>query len=191
MSGRKRTKVTAPGRGGRPWRAVAALLLAVASLAALGPARADHDIMHRERCELTHLVLEDCPNLIEATFQDENKHHWSFKVAGPIALYKKLETYAQQPANILILDYNTLGSDSPKMLLAPEAWFLFDAKGDEAVCQQPYIYAFKTKDAATKAQQDLGGKLLQWDDVRPRVKQLAADWSPTGKHHIELQGRPE
>jgi hypothetical protein len=77
------------------------------------------------------------------------------------------------------------------MLLVQDAWFLFDAKGKESVCQKPHIYAFKSKDEALKEQKNVGGQLLQWDDVKPKVKQLAADWNPTGEHHIELQGRPE
>jgi hypothetical protein len=185
VTGRQRTERSASPRG---W--LAALLLGLA-LWPVSPAHADHNIKNPVRCELTHLVLEGCPNLVKATFEDEQKHHWSFQVAGLIALYKKLEHYAEKPQSVLIVDYTTRSADYPRMLLAADAWFLYDAKGDESVSQKPHIYAFRTKDEALKAQQSLKGELLQWAAVQKKAKQLAADWEPTGHHHIELQGRPE
>lgn len=179
-------RVQLAGRGLWRW---ATALFAASLFWQIAPAvRAD--MLNRERCAVTHLVLEDCPNLVKATFEDDRKHHWSFQVAGPIALFKKLETYASTPQDVLIRDYATQQSESPKMLLVQDAWFLYDARGDLEFSQKPHIYAFKSKDAALKAQHELAGELLQWDSVKTRAKKAAADWHPTGRHSYNLQGRP-
>jgi hypothetical protein len=174
-----------------PLRRLAGAVVSLALLLGGLPARASHDVMNPERCPLTHLVLETCPNLVKATFQDEENHHWSFVVAGPIAMFKKLETYSRQPRAVLILDYTSRNDKVQRMLVAGDAWFLYDADGDTEVCQAPFIYAFKDKDSALKAQHDVHGELLRWDSVGARAKKVAADWSPTGRHNIELQGRPD
>lgn len=159
------------------------LLCSLLLFAPSGPGQAgdNESVLSRKRCNITQLVLADCPNFVTASF-DDGKHQWSLSMAGPIALYKKLETYKQRPASVFIRDYDQFAAGKPRMLDTAKAWFLYEAEGDPLVCQQPCIYAFKTKDAAQTAQRELGGELLQWEAVAKRAKEYAADWDPHGRH---------
>jgi hypothetical protein len=167
------------------------------------PALAAHDVLRPERDDITQLVLEDCPNLVQAQFSN-GKRQWSFQVCGLIALYEKLEDYAAKPEQVKIRDYASLAEarrieaasgDStfrlqPRFIKASSAWYLYDAAGDKTLSQPPHIYAFKTKDAAKKVQTELGGKLLDWAEASRRAKQAAADWDRHAGHEVETQGRP-
>lgn len=70
--------------------------------------------------------------------------------------------------SVKILDYNTAGTKSEKMLDARKAWFLYGTsrlKGS----MPPNIAAFGTKDAAKSAQASLGGEMLDWDSMWSRL----------------------
>ena len=50
-----------------------------------------------------------------------------------------------------MLDYNTFGTKTPKFIDGKTAWYLVGTS-DLAGSMEPWIAAFATKDAATKAQ---------------------------------------
>jgi hypothetical protein len=181
--------------------AVGLLLIGLAQFGQ--PVRAQHDIFRPERCPITQLVLQDCPNLVEARFND-GRHRWNFRVCGLIALYEKLESYSRQPETVMIRDYDSLAlaakveaqmADStfrmkPRFIEANTAWYLYDASGERDRSQDPHIYAFKTKAAAQKAQKALGGKLLNWAETKAKAKQVAKDWDRYAGREVETFGRP-
>jgi hypothetical protein len=147
----------------------------------LSPARGADETLHPKRCDITQIVLKDCPNRVQANF-DDGQHQWAISVAGPIALFEKLERYKRTPSEIYILDYDQFQQGQTRLLKASNAWFLFDAKGDPVVCQEPCIYAFKSRAAADAARKDIGGQLLDWDEVSAKADELAEEWEPTGRH---------
>lgn len=154
-------------------------LLAGLLLAALpcGEPAAESGVLNPKRCNVNQLVLADCPNLVIASFND-GRRQWSLTLAGPIALFKKLETYSRAPEGVMILEYKAHQQGQRRMLEASAAWFLYDAKGDPETCQQPCIFAFRSKADAEAAQRELGGKLLQWEAASKQARDYAADWDP-------------
>ncbi|MEZ5337882.1 MAG: nitrous oxide reductase accessory protein NosL [bacterium] len=170
-----RTTVKLPRPAG--WIAAGLCIAVLACLPGTGHA----DIRHKERCNITQLVLEDCPNGIRADF-DNGRHLWSFAVAGPIAFAEKMETYLEQPVTIYIVDYPTRNDENRRMVDVEKAWFLYDAEGDETLSQAPHIYGFREKDAAVAAQKEVGGELKRWDYVFEEVTAIAADWDRSAKH---------
>lgn len=153
----------------------------VVSLALCGTSSAE--IRHKVRCDITQLVLEDCPNGIRADF-DNGRHLWSFAVAGPIAFAEKMETYVEEPVAVYIVDYPTSSNDNMRMVDVEKAWFLFDAEGDDELSQSPHIFGFREKDAALEAQEEIGGELVQWDFVLEEVTKIAEEWDRSGKHRF-------
>ena len=156
------------------------LACSIACLLLLGQT-GNAEIRHKVRCDITQLVLEDCPNGIRADF-DNGRHLWSFGVAGPIAFAEKMETYVLEPQAVYIVDYPTRDDLNMRMIDVEKAWFLYDAEGDESLSQAPHIYGFRVKDAAVEAQKELGGELKRWDYVLEEVTQIAEDWDRTSKH---------
>ncbi|MCB1219924.1 MAG: hypothetical protein H7A35_01685 [Planctomycetales bacterium] len=169
----------------RTVKARSRVLLPIAALAAgiscLLTQSAEAEIRHKERCNITQLVLEDCPNGIRADF-DNGRHLWSFAVAGPIAFAEKMETYLEEPVAVYIVDYPTRNDENMRMVDVEKAWFLYDAEGDESLSQSPHIYGFRQKEAAVEAQKEVGGELKRWDYVFEQVTQIAEDWDPSAKY---------
>jgi hypothetical protein len=67
-----------------------------------------------------------------------------------------------------VLDHKTAATKNRKLLSVSDAWFLYDTerlKGSMA----PFIAAFASKSDATSAQEELGGELLQWPEVKSRL----------------------
>src|SRR5690606_21436462 len=85
-------------------RVMAPIAALAAGICCLLTQSAEAEIRHKERCNITQLVLEDCPNGIRADF-DNGRHLWSFAVAGPIAFAEKMETYLEEPVAVYIVDY--------------------------------------------------------------------------------------
>jgi hypothetical protein len=133
----------------------------------------------------TNNVQKDLPNQMHANLK-ERKHQWKLNVAGPLALYEKLERYKHAPEEVFILDYVQFKAGQARLIKAADAWFLYDAEGDPAVCQAPCIYAFKTKAAAQAARDEIGGTLLAWPETRERAREFAAEWDASGDHHRSL-----
>lgn len=170
----------------RPNPAWLAAIAAAILVSALTPAGAQKgDVLNPKRCDITQLVLKTCPNITTAGFADKRGHQWSITLAGPIALFEKLETYSQEPEDIYVVDYLQFQKSGQRMLDVKKAWFLYGAEGDPAVCQEPHIYAFRTKADAEKTRKELGGELLQWEAVSKRAKEFAADWSPHGVRPVQ------
>ncbi len=167
--------MSAPARRLLPGSLACLLFLALLQ----GNSRAD--IRHKTRCDITQLVLEDCPNGIRADF-DNGRHLWSFAVAGPIAYAEKMETYVEEPVAIYIVDYMTRDEQNMRFVDVEKAWFLYDAAGDEELSQAPHIYGFRSKEAALEAQEEVGGELQQWDFVFEEVTRIAEEWDRSAKY---------
>lgn len=160
--------------------ALAAAFCCLLLAAPAAQAQRESGVLNPKRCDVSQLVLDTCPNLVTARF-DNGRHQWSLSIAGPIALFEKLETYSREPVEVMIIEYPAFEKDQRRMLSASKAWFLYGAEGDSAVCQQPCIFAFRTKDDALAAQKELGGKLLQWEETAKQAREAAAEWNPHGK----------
>jgi hypothetical protein len=157
------------------------LLAVLLGFFATGSARAE--VRNKIRCDITQIPLEDCNNGIRADF-DDGRHTWSFSVAGPIAFAEKMETYLAEPVAVYIVDYPTRDEENRRMVDVEEAWFLYDAKGDESINQKPHIYGFRKREEAVEAQKELGGELQRWDLVGEAVFKFAEDWDRHARHGI-------
>jgi len=163
----------------RPRPARLLLLCGLLSCGMINSAAAE--VRSKVRCDITQIALEDCTNLVRADF-DNGRHTWSFSVAGPLAFAEKMETYLVEPAEIYILDYATFSEDNSRMVNVKDAWFLFEATGDESLNQKPHIYGFRRREAAVEAQKDLGGELQRWDEIWATVFRLAEEWDRQKDH---------
>jgi hypothetical protein len=164
---------------------VSLLVCSLLLLPAAPIAQQETGVLNPKRCNVNQLVLDTCPNLVVASF-DDGRRKWSLTLAGPIALFKKLENYSREPEQIMVTEYPAFLDGQRRMLSATQAWFLYDAKGDLEVCQQPCIFAFRSKESALEAQKELGGKLLKWDEASKQAREYAAQWDPHGRRKGKL-----
>ena len=135
------------------------LLVIFLTLGILTVAQADD----RPRCEVCRMFWDISSTRVEASIKADGKTAaHKFESFGCLAQFMKAGD--KSLVSVKVLDYGTAASKTPKLIDAKKAWFLHGTsklKGSMA----PFIAAFATKDAATKAQKDLGGDLMQWDKL--------------------------
>jgi hypothetical protein len=87
------------------------------------------------------------------------------------------QTYAlDKLATVEVVDY-AAGDEVASMIPARSAYYLYDTK-HLSHSMPPFIAAFKSKDAALKAQKELGGDYMTFDQV----------WAALGKHFKKKGG---
>jgi hypothetical protein len=127
----------------------------------------------RPRCEHCNMFWDISTTRIEA----------SIKSGGKTAthLYESLGCLQQSVASgdtltsVKILDYATASGKSPKLIDAKKAHYLFETTTRLKGSMAPFIAAFSSKEAAVKAQKELGGEYMTWEQA---WKKLGA---PAGK----------
>lgn len=88
-------------------------------------------------------------------------------------VFEKLEKWGDDHAKlkgIKTLDFATFGTDKEKLVDVNDAWFLYDT-GKLKGSMPKYTAAFSSKAAAQKAQKELGGTLMQWSELKPKLQQ--------------------
>jgi hypothetical protein len=151
----------------------ALLLCAVGGLLAAFPARA---AVHRPHCQVCGRFNDSSPSRVQACFRIKN-HSETVDVCSLFCYVERREDFTTDPESLLVQAYPS-GDDPGPWLPATRACYLYDAAGDTQLCSPPFVYAFRTKDEAKAAANDLGGEQLDWKETLERCTQVAADWEP-------------
>ncbi len=146
------------------------LLLA---LVGLQTAFAETGKADRPRCENCGMFtdISTTHSLAKITLDGKTAEH-SFVCLE--CVFEKLAEWGDRASlkSIKVIDYNTASSDVRKYVDVGKAWFLYDTsklKGS----MPTYTAAFSSKAAAEKAKADLGGTLMQWDALKPKLIEAA------------------
>jgi len=79
----------------------------------------------------------------------------------------------------------------PGRMRLDNAHFLYDAEGDFEKTCEPFTYAFATREQAEQARAELGGEVLDYDEVRERITELTDEYEPERQlHYSPKKGRP-
>ncbi|GEM_PF-2516134 len=161
----------------RVWtRLVTALLL----LAALLPLNAEPAAALNPRpiCQVCRRFTDTSPGRAQAAVKID-RHTKTLDGCSLFCLLEQLEDYENEPIWIQVLDYPSFGTDEQLVLRAKHAVYLYDAEsGDVEKTQLPFIYAFASEDDAEGYQDELGGELLEWEQVLEQVLELTDEWEP-------------
>jgi transcription elongation factor Elf1 len=135
---------------------VVALAGAIAVSAAFATEAKTHEC---EQCGMTWEVSST--RLIDSVkVEDDSTDHY-YESLG--CLFNAVEDESEA-IDAQVLDYSTFGTDDEALIAADEAVYLFDTKPLPG-SMGPFIAAFSSEEAATKAQKKLGGELLDFDGV--------------------------
>lgn len=136
------------------------------------------------RCDNCGMFWEKSPTAVEMTIEVEGEEHTHlFECVGCMHDYIH-ENYGEaMPTSIMILDYNTVGTDEPVMLDAFKAHYLF---GTERIkgSMPPFVAAFATEEAAEEAQEELGGELVDFKGMKQMM--MKAKGEGEGMDHSEM-----
>jgi len=149
------------------------LMLGVAIVSMVAPALAADDAPsmnvpaaaegNHPKCANCGMFTDASSTRVQAQIKVDGKTGpYEFECIG--CMREKLEAWGDtaKVQSFKILDYTTFKAKTPKMLDGKRAWYLFGTKELEGSMGEPaYIAGFATKDAATKAQKDLGGDVVQ------------------------------
>ena len=170
-------------------RAWMRLAVALSLLAAVLPLSADpaEALNPRPICDVCRRYTDTSPGRAQAAVKVD-QHTKTLDGCSLFCLLEQLEDYEEDPLWIQVLDYPSFGTDQQLALRAKQAVYLYDAEsGNVEKTQLPFIYAFSSEDTATEYQDELGGELLEWEQVLEQVLELTDEWEPEPP---ELRHRP-
>jgi hypothetical protein len=120
----------------------------------------------RPRCDNCGMFTDVSTTNVKATLKIGGKEaEYNFVCLDCVHEY--MEGKAGGKAKLVslkVLDYDTFGTKTPAFIDGKTAWYLVGTsvlKGS----MEPYIAAFASKAAATKAKKTLGGELKNWSDT--------------------------
>ncbi|MCC7479382.1 nitrous oxide reductase accessory protein NosL [bacterium] len=138
-------------------------------LALAGLQTAFAESKERPRCENCGMFtdISSTHSLASITLNGKTSEH-SFVCLE--CVFNKLEEWGDKATlkSIKVLDYDTAAAKERKYLEVSKAWFLYDTsklKGSMPV----YTAAFSSKKAAEAARKELGGTLMQWTELKPKL----------------------
>lgn len=146
----------------------------------------------RPLCPVCRRYLDTSPQACNAFILLGGRHEKSINACSMLCLHEQLAKYESEPEHILINDYNTVGTDFVLQLNVIQAYFVFDAKGDDDLSNAPFVYAFRKEEDARALMKERGGELMEWDELAPRCVELAEEWErekPQYRHSPNLRGR--
>jgi hypothetical protein len=159
--------------GGR--LAVLLLLLTAALPLSAGPAGA---LNPRPICEVCRRYTDTSPGRAQAAVKID-RHTKTLDSCSLFCLLEQLEDYEDEPLWIQVMDYPSFDTDQQLVLRNTQAQYLYDAdSGSVEKTHLPFIYAFSSEDTAADYQDELGGELLEWDEVLEQVLELTEEWEP-------------
>ena len=124
----------------------------------------------RPRCENCGMFTDVSSTNVHAMLKVNGKEaEHNFVCLGCVNEFMrdKLDGKAEL-TGLKIIDYPTFGTKSPQWIDGMKAWYLFGTKPLKG-SMEPYVAAFATKEAATKAKQKLGGDLLSFEDIWAKI----------------------
>jgi nitrous oxide reductase accessory protein NosL len=133
-------------------------LLLVLIIGLLATSAAFADAKDRPRCELCNMFWDISATRVEAGYSGGTH---KFESMG--CLFQSVDSKSDL-TSIKVLDYSTASRKTPKMIDGKSAHYLYGTsklKGSMA----PFVAAFASKDAATKAKADLGGEYVTFDGL--------------------------
>lgn len=155
--------------------AVALLLLAVVLPLSADPAAA---LNPRPICDVCRRYTDTSPGRAQAAVKVD-RHTKTLDSCGLFCLLEQLEDYEEEPLWIQVVDYPSFGTDQQLVLRAKRAVYLYDAEsGNVEKTQPPFVYAFASDSDAEDYQDELGGELLEWEDVLEQLLDLTEEWEP-------------
>lgn len=134
----------------------------------------------RPRCENCGMFTDVSSTNVHATLKLDGKqgeHNFVCLDCVYEFMHDKYKGKAEL-VGLKVLDYGTFGTKTPKFIDGKTAWYLVGTS-DLPGSMEPMIAAFATKDAATKAQKTLGGKLTNWKDTWAGITTESDDEKPT------------
>ena len=145
------------------------------ALAGIQTALAEGGKAERPRCENCGMFtdISATHSLASITLDGKTAEH-SFVCLE--CVFTKLAEWGDRAKlkGIKVLDYATATADKRKYVAVGDAWFLYDTsklKGS----MPTYTAAFASKSAAEKAKTELGGTLMQWDALKPKLLAAVED----------------
>jgi nitrous oxide reductase accessory protein NosL len=122
------------------------------------------------KCERCGMSWNASPTALEVTLKGDKKAHYFESLACVFQ-----STTRDKISAIKVVDY--AAGDTGSLINATSAHYLYDTERI-AHSMPPFIAAFKSKDAALKAQKKLGGDYATFDQV----------WANLGKHFKKKGG---
>lgn len=132
----------------------------------------------RPICQVCRRYIDKSPQACSAFIMLGGKHPRNIEACSLFCLFEQLEKYESEPESYSVTNYSTINDEYVQQLSAKQAVFLFDAEGDNDLSQEPHIFAFSNEENAKAAQEELGGEILKWAEVKERCTKLAAEWEP-------------
>lgn len=161
--------------GARP--ALTGLAVLIALLAGMPAAQALKD---RPICTVCRRFTDTSPARVIGIIEI-GRHVKKLDACSLFCFVEMLEDQVADPTVIYVADYATFGTEDYIPLKADQAWYLYDCDtGDDQKTMKPYTYAFASEELAKQYQDELGGEVLNWDDVVEKIKALTDDWEPPG-----------
>jgi len=173
----------------RSGRSLAGLLLLAAVVTLLCWFQPVQALDIRPHCETCRRYTDTSPSRMMA-YIEVGRHVKKLDACCLFCLIEMLEDQKYEPSFIYVVDYATFDTDEQMPLDAFNAWYLYDCEvGDEEKSNCPYVYAFATEAIAEEYQEELGGEVLDWEDVVECVTELTDEWEPepVGHHHTPLK----
>jgi hypothetical protein len=134
----------------------------------------------RPRCENCGMYTDTSSTNVHATLKLDGKEgEHNFVCLG--CVYEFMHDKYKGKSELIglkVLDYSTFGTKTPTFIDGKTAWYLVGTS-DLPGSMEPLIAAFATKEAATKAQKTLGGKLTNWKSTWAGITAASADEKPT------------
>jgi hypothetical protein len=158
--------------------------------ATLLPAGAGADGLDRRVCERCRRFWDDSPARMKLSL-DFDKVRKEYYLCGPFCVMEELELHeGKEPAQLLVQDYPNRDDPQPLLMRADRAFFLYGVSGEDIEMAEPYVAAFRTEKDALAAKGALGGELMKWDKIAPKVKKLAAEYEPPAQKRPYRPTRP-
>lgn len=159
-------------RPDRWWLVVPAVVLCVTVgewVAGIGSAQA---VLERPHCEVCRRFADTSPCRMQVTLVF-GRHAEALDLCSVRCFCELMEGFDEdQLRSVLVVDHATLALKQPLMQSVKRATFLYGTSGDEQKTREPYVLAFTSESDAEKAKEDLGGDLMNWEEVREVVVQL-------------------
>lgn len=141
----------------------------------------------RPICDTCRRFTDKSPSRIIG-FIEIGNHSKKLDACSVFCFIEMLEDQRSEPSVVYVTDYETFDTDQHMPLVADQASYLYGCNsGDDEKTNTPYAYAFSSEKTATKFQEELGGELLDWDELVEAVTELTDEWEPP---HSDREYRP-
>jgi rubrerythrin len=119
----------------------------------------------RPRCENCGMFTDISSTNVHAMLKIDGKEaEHNFVCLECVYEFMHEKAKGAKLTGLKVLDYTTFGTKTPQFIDGMTAWYLVGTKPLKG-SMEPYIAAFATKDAATKAKKTLSGELKNYTDT--------------------------